>query len=360
MILFGVEQESGRDSLALKGGEGGQTVSQINTVVLASMDDKHRRAPLIGQASRVENAVTRRIGPGRSFEFPLREPKFLSSTVRNRYVVESVVHYEGREARRSVSLEPVDHKSTVRGSASGQTVAIDPWVLVQYDIESVHEIVEGDTSPVSAHHVAVALSESGRSVGVDHGHSVAALSPKLRIPSIAPSGVPSALWTAVDEQYKGPLFGGVESSGLEEPALNGRAVRSGRTEVELRGVLEIERLREGWVQRSHFLVGTWNHFSGARIERERADIGGRIVRRVSIEHSGPFYLQTSVGAVHQDWVHRVSESKIERVYALISILVKSSNNRLSIGSPSVICDRAVNMRRQWRRSPLSYLEKFNM
>ncbi len=107
--------------------------------------------------------------------------------------------------------------------------------------------VIGLAAPVAVDAVDYGLAVAGAAAGIDHDDDVAVGGEELGVPAIGPGVAPCALRAAVDQEFDGVLFGGVEGGGLDEEALELGFVGGGEPEgfegsqVELgkEGVVEV-------------------------------------------------------------------------------------------------------------------------
>src|SRR6185312_16624552 len=85
-----------------------------------------------------------------------------------------------------------------------------------------------------------------RPARVDHHHYISVGGKELGVPAVGPGVSPRALRAAVDEEFDGVFFGGVEVGWLDEEALDFGAVRAGEPEGFERR--QAQRLKEARVR----------------------------------------------------------------------------------------------------------------
>src|SRR5688572_19530200 len=92
------------------------------------MNHQDRSVEVLHEFVRRPATVLHWIGPWRSFEFPLRKPKFFSGRVHTFEVVNTIVrdeHFEPEPRIVVVPEDPVDHVTAITGARSSDATPID-------------------------------------------------------------------------------------------------------------------------------------------------------------------------------------------------------------------------------------------
>src|SRR6266850_1454539 len=92
------------------------------------MNHEHRRFEFFHKQMWRPLSVHLRIGPGHSFELPLREPEFFGRAVHTSQVVDTRVRHECAELNTWIvimTFDPIDHIPAVASAGCADSLAID-------------------------------------------------------------------------------------------------------------------------------------------------------------------------------------------------------------------------------------------
>src|SRR5579864_4266463 len=129
------------------------------------------------------------------------------------------MRYQALEAV-GMTDNPVDHVSAVARAQGTLAVLIDERIMFLCVIETLHQVFIRSPAPVSIDRVNEVLPVSGRTVEVDHDDCVSISREQLRVPAIGPVVSPCTLRPAMDKEFHGIFFGGLEIRRFDESAFH--------------------------------------------------------------------------------------------------------------------------------------------
>src|SRR5262249_34259375 len=114
---------------------------------------QNRGFEVLNEVARRPSLIHGRVGPGRSFEFPVRKPEFFSRAVHAGEIVDAVVRHENFELKARVvvvSLDPVDHVAAVTGPSRTDPVFVDERIATDNFCYAIHYVCVSLTAPIAA------------------------------------------------------------------------------------------------------------------------------------------------------------------------------------------------------------------